>query len=83
MAERNVHVDTLRLAAETIGGSDEFARAIGVTTDRLRAWMAGIEPLPLEVFLDALDVIAEGPFASSEPGARRRRASHRPAGATA
>ncbi len=66
---RNVYTETLACAATTIGGSARLAEFLRVPKGRLARWLAGEEAPPQEVFLDALDVIADGPYASPE---RRR-----------
>lgn len=67
--ERNRYTETLSCAAATIGGTDQLARFLNVSQERLVRWLAGEEVPPNQVFLDALDVIADGPYASPE---RRR-----------
>jgi hypothetical protein len=69
MDARNVYTETLACAAHTIGGAARLAEFLKVPRGRLARWLAGEEPPPQEVFLDALDVIADGPYASPE---RRR-----------
>jgi hypothetical protein len=69
MDVRNRYTETLYCAAATIGGTDRLAKFLNVPRARLFRWLAGEEALPNEVFLDALDVIADGPYASPE---RRR-----------
>jgi hypothetical protein len=66
---RNVYTETLACAAVTIGGASRLAQFLRVPHGRLARWLAGEETPPQEVFLDALDVIADGPYASPE---RRR-----------
>jgi hypothetical protein len=70
MDVRNRYTETLSCAAATMGGSDRLAQFLNVSRKRLNRWLAGEEALPNQVFLDALDVIADGPYASPE----RRRA---------
>lgn len=69
MDVRNRYTETLYCAAATIGGTTRLAEFLNVSPARLFRWLAGEEPLPDQVFLDALDVIADGPYASPE---RRR-----------
>ena len=69
MNARNVYTETLACAAATIGGASRLAEFLRVPRGRLARWLAGEEAPPQEVFLDALDVIADGPYASPE---RRR-----------
>ena len=69
MNVRNVYTETLACAAATIGGATRLAQFLKVPHGHLTRWLAGEEAPPQEVFLDALDVIADGPYASPE---RRR-----------
>jgi hypothetical protein len=69
MDVRTTYTETLACAAATIGGTDRLARFLNVSRKRLVGWLAGEEAPPNQVFLDALDVIADGPYASLE---RRR-----------
>jgi len=69
MDVRTTYTETLSCAAATIGGADKLAQFLQVSRQRLSRWLAGEEAPPNQVFLDALDVIADGPYASP---ARRR-----------
>jgi hypothetical protein len=69
MDVRNVYTETLACAAATMGGAPRLAKFLNVSHGRLARWLAGEEAPPQDVFLDALDVIADGPYASPE---RRR-----------
>lgn len=69
MDVRNRYTETLSCAAATIGGPDRLAKFLNVSRKRLVSWLAGEEAPPNQVLLDALDVIADGPYASPE---RRR-----------
>jgi hypothetical protein len=69
MDVRTRYTETLACAAATIGGADRLAQFLDVPRSRLLGWLAGEEAPPSQVFLDALDVIADGPYASPE---RRR-----------
>ena len=66
MDVRNRYTETLYCAAATIGGTTRLAKFLNVSPARLFRWLAGEEALPDQVFLDALDVIAAGPYASPE-----------------
>ena len=66
---RTRYTETLSYAAATIGGAARLALFLDVPQAQLTRWMAGEEAPPSQVFLDALDVIADGPYASLE---RRR-----------
>jgi hypothetical protein len=69
MDVRTCYTETLSCAAATIGGLERLAQFLDVPRSRLQRWIAGEEAPPNQVFLDALDVIADGPYASPE---RRR-----------
>ena len=69
MDVRNRYTETLACAAATIGGTERLAQFLNVPRQRLVSWLAGEEAPPNQVFLDALDVIADGPYASPD---RRR-----------
>ena len=69
MDVRTRYTETLACAAATIGGTARLAQFLNVSRSRLLCWLAGEEAPPNEVFMDALDVIADGPYASPE---RRR-----------
>jgi hypothetical protein len=57
METANVYSDTLKLAAETVGGSGALARRLGIAPEVLARWIADGNPVPLEPFLAALDII--------------------------
>ena len=61
----------LRTAADTVGGEKELAERLGVDAQNLHAWLEGNTEAPLRAFLDALDVIAAGPY-SRQRGRRVR-----------
>jgi len=69
MDVRTRYTETLACAAATIGGAVRLAEFLDVPRSALLRWLAGEEAPPHQVFLDALDVIADGPFAGPE---RRR-----------
>ena len=69
MDVRTRYTETLACAAATIGGPARLAQFLNVSRSRVMRWLAGEEAPPNQVFLDALDVIADGPYASPE---RRR-----------
>lgn len=55
----DVHVRTLRRAADIVGGPQQLALRIRVTPSHLALWMAGSEPPPLHIFLRAVDIVVE------------------------
>jgi hypothetical protein len=64
----HARVETLRAAAGMLGGDRKLAAFLGVPAPEVRAWLDGQSEPPLNAFLNALDVIADGPL-----GPRRRR----------
>jgi DNA-binding transcriptional regulator YiaG len=69
---RAVYVRTLRRAAEIAGGAAEFATRLGISQRSLSVWIAGVEPVPTEIFLRAVDIVLDHAFraASSRPQAQ-------------
>ena len=57
MDDPNVYSDTLKIAADTVGGSGNLAQRLGVPRDQLECWIAAGAGVPLEPFLTALDII--------------------------
>jgi DNA-binding transcriptional regulator YdaS (Cro superfamily) len=57
MDSANVYSDTLRLAAETVGGSRALAKRLGISPDDLARWITDGKQVPLEPFLAALDIL--------------------------
>lgn len=68
MAVSYRYAEALRNAAVTAGGEQKLAFLLGVAEKDVRAWLEGKAAPPLSAFLDALDIIADGPYAP-----RRRR----------
>lgn len=63
MEQPDIYVRTLSCALETLGGKSRLAKRLDISPDQLSAWLAGQEVPPLQVFLDALDIVADGPYA--------------------
>lgn len=59
MAE--VHIRTLRRAAEIVGGEEELAMRLKVTPSHLSLWIKGLATPPADVFLRVVDLILEPP----------------------
>lgn len=57
------YLNVLRLAARTLGGETRLASFLRIPRDQLRVWLDGSTTPPLEVFLDSLDIVADGPYA--------------------
>ncbi len=60
--EGDVCADTLRAAADTVGGKKNLARRLGVDAEEVALWIAGNRTAPLEHFAAALDIIGERPY---------------------
>lgn len=65
-----IYTDMLNRAAATLGSVARLAARLGARPDAVRKWMAGEEQPPLAAFLDALDVVAQGPYAEARPPIR-------------
>jgi hypothetical protein len=63
----------LRLAADVLGSRSCLARCLRVSPATLDGWIAGDATAPLNAFLAALDVVADGPFAEERVPARALR----------
>jgi DNA-binding transcriptional regulator YdaS (Cro superfamily) len=53
----SVHVQTVRRAAEIVGSVSELAIRLGASVEEVGAWVMGAEPVPAEVFLQAVDIV--------------------------
>jgi len=63
MDQRSRYRAALSRAEKILGSRARMAAILGVPPEKLRAWLDGEEPAPLEIFLRSLDVIADGPYA--------------------
>lgn len=63
MEQRDRHAQVLWEAEQALGGRARLANVLKVPAQKIDAWLAGEELLPLEVFLSSLDLIADGPYA--------------------
>ena len=70
MGRRTPYSQTLRLAADVLGSRAHLAACLRVPRRALDAWIAGDTRPPLHVFLAALDVVADGPYAEERALAR-------------
>lgn len=64
------YAEALRAAVDTLGGEKELAQRLGVDAKDLHAWVEGRAAPPLAAFLEALDVIAAGPYSRGDRYAR-------------
>ena len=63
MEQRTLYADLMWEAELTLGGRARAAAFFHVPREKFAAWVAGDELPPLEIFLQSLDVIADGPYA--------------------
>ncbi|HJY78290.1 MAG TPA: hypothetical protein VKE95_16750 [Burkholderiales bacterium] len=54
-----VRVQTLRRAAEIVGGPAQLRLYLNVSALCLAAWMTGVDNMPTQVFLKAVDLVME------------------------
>jgi DNA-binding transcriptional regulator YdaS (Cro superfamily) len=54
-----LHVKTLKRAAEIVGGEQQLALKLRVTPSHLALWLEGIATPPGDVFLRAVDLVTD------------------------
>ena len=64
---------TLERATRVVGGPARLAQELGIPEAQLVDWLAGRGKPPNDVYLQALDLVASGPFASTERARSRRK----------
>lgn len=64
------YAEALRAAVDALGGEKELAERLGVDAKDLHVWVEGRAAPPLAAFLEALDVIAAGPYSRGHRYAR-------------
>ena len=82
METHRPYAEALRAAVDTLGGEKALADRLGVDAKDLHAWVEGRAAPPLGAFLEALDVIAAGPYWGGHPACARGRASGIPSTTT-
>lgn len=70
METHRPYAEALRAAVDTLGGEKQLADRLGVDAKDLHAWVEGRSAPPLGAFLEALDVIAAGPYSRGHQRAR-------------
>jgi len=65
MDQRTRYAQALSQAEIALGGRARLAAFLHVPAEKIAAWLKGEEVPPLEVFLESLDVIADGPYAAA------------------
>ena len=63
MSHDTVYTRTIRRAIETLGGPSQLALVLGTSIEEVKAWAAGFGRPPSDVFLKAIDIVAQGRFA--------------------
>ena len=66
-----VSVETLTHAVEIAGSKERLAAALKTRMVQLEEWLSGNEPVPMSVFMEALDFIADGACPKQEHETRR------------
>ncbi len=61
---QELYVRALQRAAEIYGGIDPLAERLKIPAEDLRRLLAGEERIPLEVFLNAVDLLLEDEVAA-------------------
>ena len=64
---QEVRANTLRRAAEIVGGEEVLALHLGITPSHLALWIAGAGHAPDAVFLAAVDIVLEGGLTQQPP----------------
>ena len=57
MGKATVHTEAMRRGAVAMGGQATLARALQVSPEQVRGWVAGDEYPPTEVYLRVLDLL--------------------------
>lgn len=60
MVKDTAAIRTLRRALETLGSEERLAATLGVSPVDLVRWLTGDRPVPDEVFMASLDIVASG-----------------------
>ena len=60
------YAQALRTAAQVLGSRAQLARFLGINDEQLGRWMAGVEIAPLWAFVQTLELIADGPYATQQ-----------------
>jgi hypothetical protein len=68
VGELRIYSDTLREASLALGGAAPLASRLGVPVEAVDKWISGGEEPPLQVFLESLEIIAEGPWRVTKAG---------------
>jgi len=66
MPKGTSHTRTLLNAAEVLGSREQLAEKLGVPVSVLNEWLRGDGAPPFEVFSQALDIVARGPFGRTQ-----------------
>jgi len=69
---RGARIETLQHALKLAGGEEQLARLLHTEPERLRRWLAALESVPLDTFLETLDLLARGPYGPDRKSKGRR-----------
>ena len=76
--QRTPVMRTFKLAASSLAGLAPLAAKLGVSTEDVARWIAGIPPAPdTNIYLLALDIVSAGPQGERDTRLRARRRSVR------
>jgi hypothetical protein len=67
---RETYRNTLRRALAIAGGEAALASRLQVSAGQLKAWLDGSEPIPVQAFLDAVDLVVGTGTTLRDSGAR-------------
>jgi hypothetical protein len=68
VGQLRIYSDTLREASLALGGAAPLALRLDVPVDAVNKWISGEEEPPLDIFLESLEIIAEGPWRVTKVG---------------
>jgi hypothetical protein len=68
----NSRARTLAKAADTLGGEQALAEALGVNVYALAAWLQGTSDASDAAYFAALEIVANGPFNNKKVGLLRQ-----------
>jgi hypothetical protein len=68
-SDRSLGASVLRRASSVLGGTPQLRKYLRVSALSLSVWMTGAEAPPIDVFLKAVDVIADAEMQELKRGA--------------
>jgi DNA-binding transcriptional regulator YiaG len=61
MQPDTVYTRTVRRAIEDVGGVEQLASLLGISTTEIESWLSGKSSPSNALFLQLLDIVAKGP----------------------